>query len=79
MAREHAGFSPERLKKVDGSVDALLHAHQSELKSRLKAIYGHCKELINGDLTQLSEHDQRVLHGQCLSLMELRARWQDRM
>lgn len=67
----------QRLKKVEGAVDALLHAHQSELKSRLKAIYGHCKELINGDLNQLSEHDKRALHGQCPVLMELRNRWKN--
>ena len=67
----------KRLKKVEGAVDALLHAHKSELKSRLEAIYRHCKELISGDLSHLSEHDQRELHQQCQSLMELRARWRD--
>ena len=65
----------QRLKKVERAADALLHAHKSELKSRLKAIYGHCQELINGDLNQLSEHDRSKLHDQCLTLRELRDRW----
>ena len=67
----------QRLKKVEGVADALLHAHKSELKSQLEAIYRHCKELINGDLNQLSENDQRELHRQCPKLMEIRARWRD--
>ena len=67
----------QRLKKVEGVADALLHAHKSELKSQLEAIYRHCKELINGDLNQLSENDQRELHRQCPKLMEIRARWKD--
>ena len=67
----------KRLKRVEGATDALLHAHKSELKSQIKAIYGHCKELINGDLNQLSEHDRSKLYDQCLKLRELRARWRD--
>ena len=67
----------QRLKKVEGAVDALVHAHKSELKSRLEAIYSHSKERIGGDLNRLSEHDQNVLYGKCEDLVELRARWRD--
>ena len=65
----------QRLKSVEGIGGALLHAHRSELKSELEAIYRHSKGLMSGGLNQLSEHDQRMLHDQCQTLMKLRAQW----
>ena len=67
----------QRLKKVERAVDALVHAHQSELKSRLGAIYRSSKERIGSDLSRLSEDDQNVLYQKCEELMELRHRWRD--
>lgn len=67
----------KRLKKVERSVDRLLHAHESELKSRLKAIYRYCKELLHNGPEALTEHDRHTIHLQCREIMELRARWQD--
>ncbi len=67
----------KRLKKVERSVDRLVHAHESELKSRLKATYRYCKELLHDGPDALTEHDRSNLHVKCCELMELRARWQD--
>lgn len=67
----------KRLKRVERSVDALVHAHESELKSRLEAIYRYSKEILHRDISTLSEGDRRELHRQCRDLIELRARWRD--
>lgn len=67
----------KRLKRVEQSVDALVHAHESELKSRLEAIYRYSKELLHRDMGNLNEEDRRELHRQCRDLIELRARWRD--
>lgn len=67
----------KRLKKVERGVDTLVHAHRSELKSRLESIYRYSKEILHHDLDKLSEEDRRDLHRQCKPLMELRARWRD--
>lgn len=67
----------KRLKKVERSVDRLVHAHESELKSRLEAIYRYCKELLHEGPDALTEHDRRTIHLQCREIMELRARWRD--
>lgn len=67
----------KRLEKVERSVDSLVHAHESELKSRLEAVYRYSKELLHAGSDALTEHDRQELHRQCKDLMELRARWQD--
>ena len=67
----------KRLKIVERSVDRLVHAHESELKSRLEAVYRYSKELLHEGSDALTEHDRRELHRQCKDLMELRARWRD--
>ena len=67
----------KRLKKVERGINALQHAHESELKSRLESIYRYSKELLHGDFNQLSDRDQQELHRQCRDLIELRARWRD--
>ena len=67
----------KRLKKVERSVDRLVQAHESELKSRLEAVYRYSKELLHDGPDALTEHDRRELHRQCKELMELRARWRD--
>ena len=67
----------KRLKKVERSVDRLVQAHESELKSRLEAVYRYSKELLHDGPDALTEHDRRELHRQCKDLMELRARWRD--
>ena len=65
----------KRLKSVEKGIDRLMHAHESELKSRLEAIYRYSKELLHGDIPQLTDSDKQELHGQCRDLIELRARW----
>lgn len=67
----------KRLKKVERSVDALVHAHESELKSELESVYRYSKELLHGDIEALSENDRDKLHGQCQVLFKLRAQWRD--
>lgn len=67
----------QRLKKVESGVDLLVHAHHSELKSRMEAIYRHSKELLHHGLGSLTPEDRRDLHRQCRDLMELRARWRE--
>lgn len=67
----------KRLKVVERGVDRLVHAHESELKSRLEAIYRYSKELLHRGHEGLSDEDKRELHRQCRELMELRARWRD--
>jgi len=67
----------KRLKVVERSVDRLVHAHESELKSRLEAIYRYSKELLHEGPTEISPDDKREIHRQCKELIELRARWRD--
>lgn len=67
----------KRLKSVERSVDRLVHAHESELKSRMEAVYRYSKELLHHGPDALTDHDRRELHRQCKELMELRARWRD--
>jgi hypothetical protein len=67
----------QRLKGVERSVDRLVHAHESELKSRLEAVYRYSKEVLHHGPGALSDEDRRELHRQCKDLMELRARWRD--
>lgn len=67
----------QRLKRVERSVDRLVHAHESGLKSRLEAVYRYSKELLHHGPDALTADDRRELHRQCKELMELRARWRD--
>jgi hypothetical protein len=67
----------KRLKVVERSVDRLVHAHESELKSRLEAIYRYSKELLHEGPAEISPEDKREIHRQCKELIELRARWRD--
>lgn len=67
----------QRLKKVERGVDRLVHAHESELKARLEAIYRYSKELLHHGAGALTDEDRRELHRQSRDLMELRARWRD--
>ena len=67
----------QRLKRVEHSVDRLVHAHESGLKSRLEAVYRYSKELLHHGPDSLTDDDRRELHRQCKDLMELRARWRD--
>jgi hypothetical protein len=67
----------KRLKKVERSIDRLVLAHESELKSKLEAIYRFSKELLHSNQNELSDHDCRIMHLQTRELMELRARWRD--
>ena len=67
----------QRLKKVEKGVDRLVHAHKSELKAKLEAIYRYSKELLHHGAGALSDEDRRELHRQSKDLMELRARWRD--
>jgi len=67
----------KRLKNVERSVDRLIRAHESELKSRLEAIYRYSKELLYPGAYSLSPEVQRELQRQCKELMELRGRLRD--
>lgn len=67
----------KRLKVVERSVDRLVHAHESALKSRLEAIYRFSKELLHSGPDELTPEDKREVHRQCKELIELRARWRD--
>jgi hypothetical protein len=67
----------KRLKKVERNVERLVQAHESELKSRLNAIYRYCKELLHNGPQALTEHDRHTIHLQCREIMEIRACWQD--
>ena len=67
----------KRLKKVEQSVDRLVHAHESQLKSKLEAVYRHSKELLHGGVDSLSDHERKELRAQCRDLIEIRARWRD--
>jgi hypothetical protein len=67
----------KRLKVVEHSVDRLVHTHESELKSRLEAIYRFSKELLHSGPDELTPEDKREVHRQCKELIELRARWRD--
>lgn len=67
----------QRLKKVESSMDRLVHAHESELRSRLEAIYRYSKELLHHGASRLTDNDRQELQRQCRDLMELRARWRD--
>ena len=52
----------KRLKSVEKGIDRLMHAHESELKSRLEAIYRYSKELLHDDIHQLTDGDKQELH-----------------
>jgi hypothetical protein len=67
----------KRLKSLEKGMARLLAMQESELKSRLEAIYRYAKEIAYKGADNLTEDDRRELHRQSRDLMELRGRWRD--
>ena len=67
----------KRLKLIEKDVATLVHAHRSELKARLEAIYRYAREIAGPGCAKLSRSDQNELGRLCLDLMQLRAQWRE--
>lgn len=67
----------KRLKRIEHDVAKLLHANQSELKTRLEAIYRYAREIVGSGSEELTTNEQNELGRHCLDLMQLRAQWRE--